>query len=56
MAEFVLKIYRLTIPMMPKTATTFAADLSAALLPMIAKPSGRLTVSDRCAKCDSVQD
>ncbi|WVW81234.1 hypothetical protein I302_103225 [Kwoniella bestiolae CBS 10118] len=38
--ELLLKIFRKCIPHMPKTASTFASDLTKKLMPMISKPAG----------------
>jgi hypothetical protein len=38
---------RISIPYMPRTALTFAQDLSKLLLPMIGRPGGKLSVSLR---------
>ncbi|KAG6888734.1 hypothetical protein C0995_006386 [Termitomyces sp. Mi166 len=39
-SDYLLKIFRLSIPHMPKTAVKFAQELQTALQPMIIKPSG----------------
>jgi hypothetical protein len=39
MTDMLLRVYRLSIPFMPKTASNFAVKLTQALLPMINKPS-----------------
>ncbi|KZS93617.1 hypothetical protein SISNIDRAFT_454038 [Sistotremastrum niveocremeum HHB9708] len=39
LADYLLKIFRVCIPRMPRTATKFAADLQQALQPMVLKPS-----------------
>ncbi|PPQ86325.1 hypothetical protein CVT25_005626 [Psilocybe cyanescens] len=39
-SDYLLKIFRVSIPHMPKTATKFGQELQAALQPMIIKPSG----------------
>ncbi|KAH9480188.1 Protein rad9 [Psilocybe cubensis] len=39
-SDYLLKIFRVSIPRMPKTATKFGHELQAALQPMIIKPSG----------------
>ncbi|KAG6919647.1 hypothetical protein DXG01_003511 [Tephrocybe rancida] len=38
--DYLLKIFRVSIPHMPKTAAKFAQELQTALQPMIIKPSG----------------
>ena len=38
--DLLLRIFQRSIPGMPRSASTFAADLQAALMPMIGKPSG----------------
>ncbi|WVQ94119.1 hypothetical protein IAU59_001197 [Kwoniella sp. CBS 9459] len=38
--ELLLRIFRTCIPHMPKTASTFATDLTKSLMPMISKPAG----------------
>ncbi|WVQ82810.1 hypothetical protein IAT38_004942 [Cryptococcus sp. DSM 104549] len=38
--ELLLRIFQKCIPRMPRTASTFAQDLTKALMPMITKPSG----------------
>jgi cohesin loading factor subunit SCC2 len=49
-SDYLLKIFRTTIPHMPKTATKFGHALQVALQPMILKPStaGGVTASDDC--------
>jgi cohesin loading factor subunit SCC2 len=39
-SDYLLKIFRVSIPHMPKTAAKFGQELQAALQPMIIKPSG----------------
>ncbi|KZS93606.1 hypothetical protein SISNIDRAFT_485224 [Sistotremastrum niveocremeum HHB9708] len=39
LADYLLKIFRVYIPRVPRTATKFAADLQQALQPMVLKPS-----------------
>ncbi|GLB45503.1 putative sister chromatid cohesion protein [Lyophyllum shimeji] len=39
-SDYLLKIFRVSIPHMPKTAAKFAQELQTALQPMIIKPSG----------------
>ncbi|KAG5351628.1 hypothetical protein C0989_005551 [Termitomyces sp. Mn162] len=39
-SDYLLKIFRVSIPHMPKTAVKFAQELQTALQPMIIKPSG----------------
>ncbi|KAG6831056.1 hypothetical protein H0H87_006298, partial [Tephrocybe sp. NHM501043] len=39
-SDYLLKIFRISIPHMPKTAVKFAHELQTALQPMIIKPSG----------------
>ena len=39
-SDYLLKIFRASIPHMPKTAAKFGQELQAALQPMIIKPSG----------------
>jgi len=39
-SDYLLKIFRVSIPHMPKTAAKFGHELQAALQPMIIKPSG----------------
>ncbi len=39
-SDYLLKIFRVSIPHMPKTAVKFGQELQAALQPMIIKPSG----------------
>jgi len=46
LCETLMRIFRLSIPSLPKTASNFAIELSKTLLPMIAKPAGKLGVSD----------
>lgn len=43
-ADYLLKIFRVAIPYMPKTATGFGQDLQLALQPMILKPAAGLNV------------
>lgn len=38
-SDYLLKIFRISIPHMPKTAAKFGAELQLALQPMILKPS-----------------
>ncbi|WWC57550.1 uncharacterized protein I303_100082 [Kwoniella dejecticola CBS 10117] len=52
--ELLLKIFRKCTPSMPRTASTFAADLTKKLMPMISKPAGgfqalRETIGCFCA-------
>ena len=47
LCETLMRIFRTSIPCLPKSASNFAVELSKVLLPMIAKPSGRLSVSQR---------
>nr|XP_019013987.1 uncharacterized protein I206_00064 [Kwoniella pini CBS 10737]OCF52768.1 hypothetical protein I206_00064 [Kwoniella pini CBS 10737] len=52
--ELLLKIFRKCIPSMPRTASSFAADLTKKLMPMISKPAGgfqalRETIGCFCA-------
>ncbi|KAK8844801.1 hypothetical protein IAR55_006651 [Kwoniella newhampshirensis] len=52
--ELLLRIFRKCIPCMPRTASTFAQDLTKALMPMISKPTGgfqalRETIGCFCA-------
>ena len=44
-ADYLLKVFRVSIPHMPKTASGFGQDLQLALQPMILKPSAGLNVS-----------
>lgn len=48
-SDYLLKIYRLCIPTMPKTALKFGQELQTTLQPMVIKPSsaGGITVSCR---------
>jgi cohesin loading factor subunit SCC2 len=46
--DLLLRIFRLSIPHMPRAASNFATDLTKALLPMISKPSGGLSVRRPC--------
>ena len=48
MSDYLLKIFRASIPFLPKTAVKFGLELQLALQPMIIKPStaGGLLVSD----------
>jgi cohesin loading factor subunit SCC2 len=39
-SDYLLKIFKVSIPHMPKTAAKFGHELQAALQPMIIKPSG----------------
>jgi cohesin loading factor subunit SCC2 len=39
-SDYLLKIFRVAVPYMPKTAAKFGQELQAALQPMIIKPSG----------------
>ena len=39
-SDYLLKIFRVSIPHMPKTAAKFGQELQLALQPMILKPSG----------------
>ena len=39
-SDYLLKIFRVAVPHMPKTAAKFGQELQAALQPMIIKPSG----------------
>lgn len=48
-----MRIFRLCIPFLPKTSSDFAFELSKILLPMIAKPSGRISVSGLACLRDS---
>lgn len=45
MTDMLMRVFTLSIPYMPKTATTFAMDLTKALLPMINKPVRGIAVS-----------
>ncbi|WWC90225.1 uncharacterized protein L201_005158 [Kwoniella dendrophila CBS 6074] len=52
--ELLLKVFRKCIPQMPRTASSFAADLTKKLMPMISKPAGgfqalRETIGCFCA-------
>ncbi|OCF60187.1 hypothetical protein L486_02867 [Kwoniella mangroviensis CBS 10435] len=52
--ELLLKIFSKCIPQMPRTASTFASDLTKKLMPMISKPAGgfqalRETIGCFCA-------
>lgn len=52
--ELLLRIFQRCIPRMPRTASTFALDLTKSLMPMISKPSGgfqalRETIGCFCA-------
>jgi hypothetical protein len=38
-SDYLLKIFRASIPHMPRTAIKFAQELQAALQPMVVKPS-----------------
>ncbi|WVR03096.1 hypothetical protein IAU60_000086 [Kwoniella sp. DSM 27419] len=38
--ELLLRIFKTCIPFMPRTASSFASDLTKALMPMISKPAG----------------
>lgn len=48
-SEFVLRIFNVTLPSMPKSSSKFARDLQAVLLPMLNKPSplGGLSVRNK---------
>ncbi len=48
MTDMLMRVFTLSIPFMPKTATTFAMDLTKALLPMINKPLRGTAVSLEC--------
>ncbi len=48
-----LKIFNLSIPFMPKTASSFAGKLTLALLPMINNPSRGLQVI--CDRAEALQ-
>ena len=39
-SDYLLKVFRVSIPHMPKTAAKFGHELQMALQPMILKPSG----------------
>lgn len=39
-SDYLLKIFRVSIPHMPKTAAKFGQELQAALQPMVLKPTG----------------
>jgi cohesin loading factor subunit SCC2 len=39
-AEYLLRIFRASLPLMPKTAVKFGIELQNTLKPMIIKPSG----------------
>jgi cohesin loading factor subunit SCC2 len=39
-SDYLLKIFKVAVPHMPKTAAKFGQELQAALQPMIIKPSG----------------
>jgi cohesin loading factor subunit SCC2 len=47
-SDYLLKIFRVSIPHMPKTAAKFGSELQLALQPMILKPStaGGVQVGD----------
>ncbi|KAI0034608.1 hypothetical protein K488DRAFT_83792 [Vararia minispora EC-137] len=51
--DYLLKIFRVVVPHMPKTATKFATELQATLQPMILKPSvnGGLTTLQESIAC-----
>lgn len=44
-ADYLLRIFRTSVPYLPKTAKTFGQELQVALQPMILKPSGTSGVS-----------
>lgn len=48
-SDYLLKIFRVSIPHMPKTAAKFGSELQLALQPMILKPStaGGVQVGDQ---------
>lgn len=39
-SDYLLKIFKVSIPHMPKTAAKFGQELQSALQPMVIKPSG----------------
>lgn len=47
--DYLLKIFRVSIPHMPSTAAKFGQELQKALQPMIIKPSGNGGVQVCCA-------
>ncbi|RSH84025.1 Sister chromatid cohesion protein 2 [Saitozyma podzolica] len=49
--DLLLRIFRLSIPHMPRAASNFATDLTKALLPMISKPSGGLSALKETIGC-----
>ncbi|WRT63186.1 uncharacterized protein IL334_000089 [Kwoniella shivajii] len=49
--ELLLKIFRKCIPHMPRTASTFASDLTKKLMPMISKPAGGFQVLRETIGC-----
>jgi cohesin loading factor subunit SCC2 len=45
--DYLLKIFRCAVVVMPRTASKFAKDLQGALLPMLNRPLFNTTVSGR---------
>ncbi|GHJ86131.1 hypothetical protein NliqN6_2533 [Naganishia liquefaciens] len=51
LTETLLRMLRISIPQMPKTSVTFAEDLSKLLLPMISRPTGKLSTLEETVSC-----
>ena len=51
-SDYLLKIFRVSIPHMPKTSVKFGNELQSALQPMILKPStaGGVQVGEWCSQ------
>ncbi|KAF4581480.1 Sister chromatid cohesion protein 2 [Pleurotus pulmonarius] len=50
-SDYLLKIFRASIPHMPKTEAKFGAELQTALQPMIVKPSGGILALQETVAC-----
>lgn len=49
--ELLMRIFRLSIPAMPRTASSFAIELTNKLKPMIQKPSGGFPIMKETIGC-----
>lgn len=49
--DYLLKIFRISIPRLPKTTSKLGQELQAALQPMIIKPTAGLQVLQECIAC-----
>ncbi|KAF9488996.1 hypothetical protein BDN71DRAFT_1531854 [Pleurotus eryngii] len=55
-SDYLLRIFRASIPHMPKTEAKFGAELQTALQPMIVKPSGGILVRRQVLGSDALQE